>query len=406
MSQLKIKKSDMKVVSKEWVIKKLGEVCSKIGSGATPRGGKESYSSSGVSLIRSQNVLNDGFYENGLAFIDDHQAKELGNVALAPEDILLNITGESVARCCMVPEHILPARVNQHVSIVRPIRDHLEPRFLRYFFISPKMQLHMFALASSGATRQALTKGMIEDFEIPCPSLMEQRAIAKIFSDLDEKIEVNHQMNKTLESIAHAIFKKWFVDEDADQIPLTNLVELDPKILVRRGDVLPYVDMKELSTEGMNVFEVISKSFAGGSRFQNGDTLLARITPCLENGKTAFVNFLEDDQPIGFGSTEFIVMRAKEGISSQFAYCLARDPDFRSFAIKSMVGSSGRQRVQRNMLETYEVSKPTQKSMDKFHKATLQIFAQISENRKEIKNLSQIRDSLLPKLMSGKIRVS
>lgn len=241
--------------------------------------------------------------------------------------------------------------------------------------------------------------------EIPSPA--EQRAIVKILSDLDEKIELNHQMNKTLESIAQAFFKQLFIEKkgNSKRISISDIIEFDPRMLAKKRDILPYVDMKELSTEGMTVGAVILKSFSGGSKFQNSDTLLARITPCLENGKTAFVGFLTDKQPIGFGSTEFIVMRAKQGISPQFVYCLARDPEFRSFAIKSMIGSSGRQRVQRNMLESYEIFKPDQDSMNNFHKATFPLFSKVIENWKETKALIQIRDSLLPRLMSGKIRV-
>jgi len=394
-------------VPEGWDTKRLGDACSKIGSGATPRGGKDSYSSSGISLIRSQNVLNEGFSESGLAFIDDSQAKELDNVALMLDDVLLNITGESVARCCMVPGHVLPARVNQHVSIIRTIRDCLDPEFLRYFLISPKMQQHMLALASSGATRQALTKGMIENFEISSPSLDEQRSIAKILSDLDEKIELNHRMNKTLETIAQGIFRQWFMEQDNAKrySSVADLVEFDPQVTAKKGEVLPYVDMKALSTEGMGVDGIVLRLFSGGAKFQNNDTLFARITPCLENGKTAFVNFLNGENPVGFGSTEFIVMRPKEGISPQFVYCLARHLEFRLHAIQSMVGSSGRQRVQLNMLKSYELLRPAQDSMNKFHKATLPLFSKINENRKEIQALSQIRDSLLPKLMSGKIRV-
>ena len=193
---------------------RLGDVCEKIGSGATPRGGSEVYLSSGVSLIRSQNVYNDGFKEDGLAYINNEHAKELENVTVKPDDVLLNITGDSVARVCQVPEEILPARVNQHVAIIRPRKDVLDARYLRYFLISPEMQQHMLSLASAGATRQALTKGMIEAFEVPAPPLPEQKAIASILGSLDDKIELNKKMNETLEAMARAIFKSWFVDFD------------------------------------------------------------------------------------------------------------------------------------------------------------------------------------------------
>lgn len=147
---------------------RLGEVCSKIGSGATPRGGKNGYLESGrFALIRSQNVLNSGFEKAGLAFISDEQARRLDGVSVEARDVLLNITGDSVARVCQVAKDVLPARVNQHVAIIRPDPDMLDPQFLRYFMVQPSFQDFLLSMASSGATRNALTKGMIEDFEIP-----------------------------------------------------------------------------------------------------------------------------------------------------------------------------------------------------------------------------------------------
>lgn len=191
---------------------RLGDVCEKVGSGATPRGGGEVYLPSGVALIRSQNVHNDRFQIDGLAYISDEHAEELANVTVRANDVLLNITGDSVARCCLAPEYILPARVNQHVSIIRPYPHRLDARYLRYYLVSPTIQQYMLALAGAGATRNALTKAMIEDFRIPARLLPEQRAIAHILGTLDDKIELNRKMNETLEAMAQALFKSWFVD--------------------------------------------------------------------------------------------------------------------------------------------------------------------------------------------------
>lgn len=174
----------------------LGTVCSKIGSGATPRGGKEAYRGGATSLIRSQNIYNDRFVHDGLAFIDDDQADELRNVVVEDGDVLLNITGDSVARCCQVDPAVLPARVNQHVAIIRPKTEILDPRFLRYSLVSPTMQARLLALASAGATRNALTKGMLEALDIAAPLLPEQRAIAHILGTLDDKIELNRRRNQ------------------------------------------------------------------------------------------------------------------------------------------------------------------------------------------------------------------
>ena len=196
-----------------WQEVKLREVCLKIGSGSTPRGGKEVYLDAGdVTLILSQNIYNDRFNPNGLVFILPKHAQELKNVEILEEDILLNITGDSVARSCQVPKEILPARVNQHVAIIRPNPSQLNPRFLRFYLVSPQMQSHMLGLAASGATRNALTKEMIENFLVPCPPMREQQSIAALLGALDDKIDLNRRTNQTLEAMARALFKDWFVD--------------------------------------------------------------------------------------------------------------------------------------------------------------------------------------------------
>ena len=203
-------------MASEWKELHLGEVCTKIGSGATPRGGSSAYLESGLySLIRSQNVYNDGFHHDGLAFISEQQASELANVEVKAGDVLLNITGDSVARVCQVDSDVLPARVNQHVAIVRPDPQKLNPRFLRYALVSPQAQSKLLSWAGAGATRNALTKGMIEAFDIFAPRQSEeQAAIADILGAFDDKIELNRKMNETLEAMARAIFQSWFVDFD------------------------------------------------------------------------------------------------------------------------------------------------------------------------------------------------
>ena len=160
---------------------RLGDHCSKIGSGATPRGGKDVYLDTGdTSLIRSQNVYNHGFEKQGLAYISEIHAKQLSNVEVMKADVLLNITGDSVARACMVPEDILPTRVNQHVAIIRPDPNEISPLFLRYFLVSPEMQGKLLAIAGAGATRNALTKAMIEGLVLPDIGVEYQQAIGDV----------------------------------------------------------------------------------------------------------------------------------------------------------------------------------------------------------------------------------
>jgi type I restriction enzyme S subunit len=198
-----------------WPIQKLGNYCTKIGSGSTPRGGANVYLENGeFALIRSQNIYNDGFNKSGIVYIEEGAAKKLKNVEVAKDDILLNITGDSVARVCLAPECFLPARVNQHVMIIRPDAEEVDPIFLRYFMVSPSTQAELLSMSGVGATRNALTKGMVENFDFPKPAITVQKAIAKILVAFDDKIELNRQINQTLEEMAQAIFKSWFVDFD------------------------------------------------------------------------------------------------------------------------------------------------------------------------------------------------
>ena len=202
-------------MSSEWQSKRLGDCCLKIGSGATPKGGKDAYLDVGpVRLIRSQNIYNEGFSPSGLAFISEDQAKKLDSVSVQAGDVLLNITGDSVARVCQAPVAYLPARVNQHVAIIRADPNTFDPRYLRYFLASPAQQDLMLGLAAAGATRNALTKSMIEAFQVPCPPARVQREIAEVLGSLDDRITLLRETNATLEAIAQALFKSWFVDFD------------------------------------------------------------------------------------------------------------------------------------------------------------------------------------------------
>lgn len=197
----------------EWPVVYLGEYCLKIGSGATPKGGKSVYLESGsIALIRSQNIYNEGFKPKGLVYITAQSAEKLSNVEVQSSDVLLNITGDSVARVCLAPNEHLPARVNQHVAIIRPNPDEFDARFIRYFLTSPEQQELLLIIASAGATRNALTKSHIESLEICKPDLQTQRHIANQLHILENKIQLNNSINQSLEQLGQAIFKSWFVD--------------------------------------------------------------------------------------------------------------------------------------------------------------------------------------------------
>jgi type I restriction enzyme S subunit len=203
----------------DWERRTLKELTSKIGSGATPRGGKMAYKTSGISLIRSMNVHDRRFKPDNLAFIDSNQADELSNVTLQQSDVLINITGASIARSCVCPEEILPARVNQHVSIVRPRRENIDPGFLNYSLTSSGTKDRLLNVGvAGGSTRQALTKADLESFEIDLPSaITEQQAISSKLglceTETKELDSVFRAKIAELEELKRSILQKAFSGE-------------------------------------------------------------------------------------------------------------------------------------------------------------------------------------------------
>jgi len=189
-----------KEVPEGWSIKKLKNICEKIGSGSTPTGGKESYFDTGIPLIRSTNVFDYNFSYNDLAFIDQEQASKLINVEVKENDILFNITGVSVARCCMVPNNIVPARVNQHVMIIRPLYKLNILYYLQLNLCSTDSKNILLGISQSGSTREALTKSEIENFEILFPNehvlLKFEHLMKQLFSYKNLKSLENEKLNQ------------------------------------------------------------------------------------------------------------------------------------------------------------------------------------------------------------------
>ncbi len=239
-----------------------------------------------------------------------------------------------------------------------------------------------------------------EDFcamQLPVPSIEKQKEIIKEYHTITDRIKLNESLNQKLEDTAQSIYKEWFVNFESDEsIKLNEYIEFNPKYIIKKDFLTSYVEMADVQEDKMSLKNIIKRPFTSGSKFKNNDTLLARITPCLENGKTAFVTGLNKNE-IAFGSTEFIVMRAKKEISPYWVYCLAREENFRSYAISSMVGSSGRQRVHSDYLKEYEILIDLEKMVN-FHITVKPIFEMIDLKAKENKNLEIMRKTLLSKI--------
>jgi type I restriction enzyme S subunit len=252
-----------------------------------------------------------------------------------------------------------------------------------------------------GGVRGSLEWDDFCDMQLPVPPVEKQQEIVAEYKTVTNRIEINNRLIQKLEETAQAIYKQWFVDfefpDEEGKVKISNYMETNPQLTIKKNSISSYVEMNDLTTTSMSIKGVAKREFIGGSKFQNNDTLLARITPCLENGKTAFVDILEANE-VAAGSTEFIVMRAKKSISPYWVYCLARDEKFRSYAISSMVGSSGRQRVHEKYLEDYMLPKISIEIMEKFHETSKSIFEMVTFKSKEISKLEKLKSLLLSRL--------
>ena len=418
-----------------WEVVRLADVTSFISTGATPRGGKNVYKSEGVSLIRSQNVYDHEFSRDGLAHIDESAAYKLRRVDIQEDDVLLNITGDSVARCCVVPKWTLPARVNQHVAVIRT-SDRLNSTFLQKYLSAPRVKAYVLG-HDSGGTRKALTKAHIESFLVALPPLPEQRRIANILGSLDDKIELNRQMNETLEAMAKAIFKSWFVDFDPVRAKMEGRepVGMDAETAtifpsafqdsplgkipegwevgtlgeiaqnVRRSanvnqidssDV--YIGLEHMSKRSIALSEWQTADGIGSnkSRFRKGEILFGKLRPYFHKVGVAPTD--------GVCSTDILVVQP---IKSEWFDVVLGIVSCDEFVAYTDAHSTGTRMPRTNWrdMSKYEFVLPQLEIAQKYSDLIRPLIGRIIENIHQSHTLSQIREALLPKLLSGEIHV-
>ncbi|WP_066015226.1 restriction endonuclease subunit S [Endozoicomonas atrinae] len=426
------------------------------------RGKTPKKTESGIPLITAK-IIKNGRIETVSEFIaeDDYDSWMRRGMPL-PGDIVMT-TEAPLGEIAQLDNRKIA--LAQRVITLRGKQGVLENTFLKYLMQSNYVQ-HQLDGRGTGTTVKGIKQSELREVLLKFPPIPAQKQIANILGSLDEKIETNRQTNQTLEAMAQALFKSWFVDFDpvidnalvagheipeplqaraeqrkaflasnasGDTLPesirqlFPNRFVLDaemgwipegwetqpvslalivnPKVKLPKGTLARYVDMKALPTSGYSISEVIDKEYSGGAKFEQYDVLLARITPCLENGKTGFVDFLSAGE-VGFGSTEFIVLRQRGHIGYAFVACLSREESFRQHCVQNMVGSSGRQRVQNSCFDSYRLALPSENDLlSLFESQVKPMFAKKSANKNEIVKLVQLRDTLLPKLISGELRL-
>lgn len=422
----------------------------------------------GYIVTRNQNIKNGVLNLSSPSFTnEDDYKKRIKRAAPKAGDIIF--TREApMGEVCIVPKD-LQCCLGQRQVLLRP-KDNICGAYLFWALQSHFVQHQISWNEGTGSTVSNVRIPVLKALNIP-RRLGKEVHIAKVLSDLAEKIELNRQTNQTLEHIAQAIFKSWFVDfeptrakiaakqngqdpecaamsaisglsitaaegalseldklspEKIEQLKTTaalfpdalvdselgevpegwevatlgDLLEFNPKRTLKKGTLAPYLDMKNVPTEGHLADVVYLREMASGTKFINGDTLLARITPCLENGKTAFVDFMKEGE-VAWGSTEYIVIRPKDGRPMSLGYIIARLDSFRSKAIQTMTGTSGRQRANAQALSDQAWIDYPKNILHVFDSVAGGYLEKAKGNGDENVTLAELRDTLLPQLLSG-----
>jgi type I restriction enzyme S subunit len=416
-----------------WPMKSLKLISSKIGSGATPRGGKRSYLAKGIPLIRSLNIYNFNFTEKDLAFISEEQAAELSNAIVQKDDILLNITGASVARCCLASPKYLPARVNQHVAIVRISPDIADVRFVLYCINCLQFKNRLLALAQGGATREALTKTTIEDFEVYQPPLPVQRRIAGILSAYDELIENSQRRLKILEMMAQGLYREWFVHfrfpghenyprvaSPLGEIPqrweVSTLQAVTTKI---RSGATPRGGKDAYKTEGIHLIRSLN---VYDYNFKFADLALIDEKQAAELANVAIEenDILLNITGASVARCTLVPAHLLPARVNQHVAIVRVDPTKASpFYVLDSInskqrkqqllalaqGGATREALTKDTVSNFKIILPPHALMQSYHAVARDIHKQREALHRQIQNLRRTRDLLLPRLLSGQVEL-
>lgn len=377
---------------------KLSEIMDLIGGG-TPKTSVPEYWGGDIPWLSVKDFNNDFRYVYKTEkTITEEGLKNSSTKMLYRDDSIISARG-TVGEMAMIP---FPMAFNQSCYGLRAKRNIVDPTFLYYLV---KYNVRILQKNTHGSVFDTITRDTFSGIDIDIPPIDAQRKIAGILRDLDDKIELNMKLNENLQQQAFALFDQLMLESGDSKCLVSDVAYLNPKRQLSKNQVARCIDMSQLSTSGAFPSGWDMKPFNGGMRFINGDTLLARITPCLENGKAAYIDFL-DKKEVAFGSTEYIVLAPREGVPPEYLYCLARYPAFVDYAVKNMNGSSGRQRVSADTIGKFVMNHPSEDALRNFGDIATALFMKMRYNSFENLRLVSLRDAILPRLMSGELDVS
>ena len=403
-----------------WESVKLEDISSGIQTG--PFGSQlhqSDYTEDGTPVVMPKDLIGGKISEQSIARVGAEHVQRLQRHIIQNGDILYSRRGD-VGRCAFATE-----RETGWLCGTGCLRVTVNPRVADKKFVFYQLQqsstIDWVEKHAVGATMLNLNTKILSNIPVFLPPIETQHRIADILSAYDDLIENNRKQIKLLEEAAQRLYKEWFVDlrfpgyehtkitdgvpEGWEKCSLGDVIEFDPKVQLTKDQMKQFVPMSALNTSSMvlDMAEFSETTSNSGSKFQNGDTLLARITPCLENGKTAFVHGIQSSEG-AVGSTEYIVMRSKR-LNPYMVYLHARTDGFRQSAINSMSGSDGRQRVKADKLKALSYLLPPATVVNQFGQFAAPIFELLFDLNEQIFQATQARDRLLPKLMNGEVEV-
>lgn len=387
-----------------WSVVTLGEAA-HWWSGGTPLTTQPEFWGGGIPWITSGSLTEFKLRRSDRTLTDE--GVEHGSRMVPAGTTLFVVRGMSLKTEFRIGITTRPMAFGQDCKALRPRRPDLDELFLAYAIKaqSPHI-LDLVDEAGHGTGR--LNTDQMKGIVLGVPPVQEQRAIVEVLGALDDKIEANQHLSGLLESRLAALFLAegfdTVDDKGAKNIRLDELLEVNPARPRPPTDAAPYLDMGALPVDSALVAAVGVRPPRSGVRFMNEDVLMARITPCLENGKVAYVDCLRDGE-VGVGSTEFIVLHGRDGIPTTWAYFLARSSRFRDSAVRHMSGSSGRQRCPADAVAGYALRRPEEDSLKKFGQEAESAFPMMRAALNESLSLKALRNTLLPKLLSGELRV-
>lgn len=277
-------------------------------------------------------------------------------------------------------------------------KNELDSEYLMLWFSRPEFDRYARYM-SHGSVREIFDWDELCKVELPVPSIDKQRSIVRAYQNITERIELKRRINDNLEAQTQALFDELFLRDGMPDCTLSEIANVNPTRTLSKGCIAKCYDMSCLPTRGCVPEGGEIKAYNGGVRFQNGDTLIARITPCLENGKAAYINILNDKE-VAFGSTEYIVFSPVDTMPSSFYYFLIRSKKFRAFALQYMNGSSGRQRVSGDELAAFPLTKPSHEALSRFDMVAKPVLEQFKVASLEINRLNALQQLIIASISS------